>query len=357
MYLADSLINYLSYFYVSAILCATILATNKIHIKITADYTVGPQKIHNNQIPRIGGLAIFLSLAFNYLYYPQESTCYKFLLCITPAFLIGIIEDLTGKIIPAIRIIFLGASSILCIQNLGLLINPINIPILNYLFLIPKFSFIFTVFCIVGMANAFNIIDGLNGLSAATSAACLLGVAYIGSLCHDSVVVTLSLSFLLSIFGFIIFNYPFGKIFLGDCGSYLMGIGCAGLTIMLVNRNPDVSQWTAITLLAYPFTETIFTIFRRIYINKTHISRADSLHLHSLIHKYLILDKIGLENNNLSNSLSATPLIILNFIPTIIASLYFSSRSVLILFLLTYCITYVYIYASISKIKASKIKC
>jgi len=77
-------------------------------------------------------------------------------------------------------------------------------------------------------------------------------------------------------------NFPFGKLFLGDGGAYLLGFLVAWLAVMLAHRNPDVSPWAPLLACAYPIFETLFTIVRRLWA-RTHPGQPDSEHLHSLV--------------------------------------------------------------------------
>jgi len=82
--------------------------------------------------------------------------------------------------------------------------------------------------------------------------------------------------------GFFVVNFPFGKLFLGDGGAYLLGFLLAWLSVMLVYRNPLVSPWAPLLACGYPVFETVFTILRRLWCRR-HPGHPDSWHLHSLV--------------------------------------------------------------------------
>lgn len=336
--------------FVSIFFSAAIICTRKFHLHITADHIIGPQKLHNDAVPRIGGLAIFASLSFFQLTFTEDNAHNLILFSLMPAFLIGFIEDLTNKIYPFIRIIFLTSSAIISINITGVLIESINIPVVDLLFLNYFFCYIFTAFCLIGIANAFNIIDGLNGLSSSAACISIIGIILISLQCSDYFIINLCLPFLFAIVGFTIFNFPLGKIFLGDGGSYFIGMACGLLAIMLLNRNPDVSPWAILLLLMYPFSETILTMARRFFVNKTSLSHADNLHLHTLVYKKIIISKFKFEAGNLSNSLASILLLILSLIPMLVGSFFFRDNLLLSLFTIAYLLSYIYIYIKISKI-------
>ena len=84
--------------------------------------------------------------------------------------------------------------------------------------------------------------------------------------------------------GFLLINYPSGRIFLGDGGAYLIGLLLAELSVLLVGRNSEVSPWFPLVLLAYPIWETLFSMYRRRMHGRS-TGEADALHLHSLVYR------------------------------------------------------------------------
>ena len=97
-----------------------------------------------------------------------------------------------------------------------------------------------------------------------------------------------SLAMLGCVAGFFFWNWPRGKIFLGDGGAYLLGFWLAELCVLLVVRNPDfVFARLGLALMIYPVFETIFTIYRRSFLQKKSPGQPDSMHLHQLIYKNL----------------------------------------------------------------------
>ena len=85
------------------------------------------------------------------------------------------------------------------------------------------------------------------------------------------------------IIGFLTFNFPHGKIFLGDGGAYFLGFVCAVLSIKLINLVPEVSPWFPLILGAYPVWEVLFSAYRRKRKNR-HPFYPDKLHLHTLVY-------------------------------------------------------------------------
>ena len=84
------------------------------------------------------------------------------------------------------------------------------------------------------------------------------------------------------VWGFFWVNWPFGKIFLGDGGSYFIGFSLAWVAVMLIERNPGVSAFAALLVCVHPVTEVLFSIYRR-KIKKMNPGHPDRLHFHSLV--------------------------------------------------------------------------
>lgn len=192
-----------------------------------------PQKFHSNPTPRAGGIGIFLPfLCLNsWLYLQNPSPLILGLLCGGGiVFLSGIVEDFNASLSPKFRLFLqcLGSGIFIALSGIYLKDLGFGIHLPSYLG-IP-----FTLFALVGMINALNIIDGFNGLA---SGIALIALILIISLGLPS---PLSLSILIliaSILGFWLLNFPFGKIFLGDGGAYFLGFILASLLVG-ITQNP-----------------------------------------------------------------------------------------------------------------------
>jgi len=85
-------------------------------------------------------------------------------------------------------------------------------------------------------------------------------------------------------------NWPWGKIFLGDGGAYLLGFWTVELGLLLVLRNPEISPMAPVVAGILPLTETLFSMYRRKFVRKHPVNYPDGLHLHSLIYRRLLLN-------------------------------------------------------------------
>jgi UDP-N-acetylmuramyl pentapeptide phosphotransferase/UDP-N-acetylglucosamine-1-phosphate transferase len=93
-------------------------------------------------------------------------------------------------------------------------------------------------------------------------------------------------SVILILIPFLIFNYPYGKIFLGDLGAYSLGLIISILTIILFGRHPEISPWGAALILIYPVIEVIFSLLRRA-MKGVSIYHPDKAHLHLKLFHFL----------------------------------------------------------------------
>jgi UDP-N-acetylmuramyl pentapeptide phosphotransferase/UDP-N-acetylglucosamine-1-phosphate transferase len=269
---------------VSLICSLGIVLTTKWHGRFTLDGTNGVQKFHVVPTPRIGGVAIFAGLIIACVASPDSLTelLRPMLIAGLPAFCFGLAEDLTKRVSVRTRLLATMASGVLAWMLLGARVTHIGIPGLDAALTVLPFSVLFTAFAVGGVANSVNIIDGFNGLASGTVAICLVALGLIARDCGDVALANLCFIVCGVTVGFFLVNFPFGKLFLGDGGAYLLGFLLAWLAVMLAYRNPSVSVWAPLLAAAYPIFETLFTITRRIWA-RSHPGMPDSHHLHSLI--------------------------------------------------------------------------
>ncbi len=271
--------------------CLLIILTQRWHGKLSLDHDLdGVQKIHEIPVPRIGGLGVVAGLllagVFSYqLGGETYETAGKLLLCAIPAFGAGLIEDFTKRVGVRTRLFASFISAALAYWILDARLVDLDTPGLDYLIQFSAVSFLFTCFAVGGMTNAINIIDGLNGLASGSVSLMLAGLATIAYLNGDTLVMTLCLWGIGATLGFMLLNYPFGRIFLGDGGAYLAGFWLAECGVLLLKRNPAASTWAVLLVCIYPVWETIFSMYRRNVIQKVKSGVPDMTHLHHLLFK------------------------------------------------------------------------
>jgi UDP-N-acetylmuramyl pentapeptide phosphotransferase/UDP-N-acetylglucosamine-1-phosphate transferase len=349
-------------FFISLVSTLALVRFQHLHEKISSDHDLSsPQKFHAHAVPRIGGVGIYLAILISALLAHFVLNLDKGLLlldlctCALPAFTIGLIEDLTKKVGIKTRLMICAISAFLGLYFLNILITKIELPGIDWLLGISMTAIIFTVIAVTGLANAYNIIDGFNGLASMVAMISLLAIGYVAFKTNDVVLASSCLVVIGAIGGFFIWNYPRGLIFLGDGGAYLIGYLIASLSILLVVRNPSVSPWFALLVNIYPIFETLFTIWRRKVHQGKNPGLPDGAHFHSLIYRRMIRWAVVHESNVTAlyakNAKTSPYLWLLSSLAVFPAIIWWQTTWVLQCFALLFCISYVWVYNSVVKFK------
>jgi UDP-GlcNAc:undecaprenyl-phosphate GlcNAc-1-phosphate transferase len=250
--------------------------------------------LHEIPLPRLGGIAIFLaclmSVTVAFLanrYYPSldlGSPIRTLLTVLVPAtivFLLGVYDDIFtagpyGKF--AIQGV---AATMLFVGGLRILDLPV-------LFGARHFSWTIglplTILWVIGITNAFNLIDGLDGLAAGSALFSTLVVFCVAVFNHSSLVSLLSIALAGAILGFLKFNFNPATIFLGDSGSLFIGFMLSALALQGAEKSPTIVA-VAIPVVSFglPILETVLSVLRRL-ISGRPLFAADREHIH---HKLL----------------------------------------------------------------------
>jgi len=265
------------------------IASQGRHSRLSHDHDLsGPQKFHATAVPRIGGVGIVvgvLSAAAAGAVLESEFVRPFLLLlaCAAPTFASGLVEDVTKKVTPRARLGFTAISAVLAVLCLDAVINRTDVHALNWLVLWPVEAAAFTVFVVAGVTNSVNLIDGFNGLASMSAVLILSAIAFVGWQVHDPFIYESAFALIGATLGFFAFNYPRGKIFLGDGGAYFVGFMTVELAVLLLHRHPGVSPMFPLLACGYPIFETIFTIYRRRFVQRTATGLPDAMHLHHLV--------------------------------------------------------------------------
>lgn len=242
----------------------------------------GYRKIHDDSIPSIGGLVILFGFLLSSLVFvPFHRQIQMFIAGCVIIFLLGIVDDISDlkatnkfliQIIPCILFIFCNNE---CIK----------------LFIDDKLYFLKTIkyllyptilFWILGITNAFNLIDGLDGLASGISIITLVSFIIIGFWLNRSYSIynLLNSALLGSILAFFYYNFYPAKIFLGDSGSTFVGFFLACTSVILIIYSGKLVLFIVpILILGIPIFDTLFAIIRRLK-NRKPIFLADQGHMH-----------------------------------------------------------------------------
>lgn len=333
------------------------------HGRLSADNDLsGPQKFHSRPVPRIGGVGIFIAILISaillfYLEKQEASQVFLLIACGIPTFIAGLAEDLTKNISPRRRLFFTVISAAFASWLINGVLLRTAIPGVDILMTWAPFAVALTIFVVAGMANAINIIDGFNGLAAMCVLLMLLAIGYIAFKVGDTFILTSALMISGAVFGFFVWNFPRGLIFLGDGGAYLLGFLLAELCVLLPNRNPQVSPIFALLLCAYPLLETVFSIYRKKFLRSMSPGVPDGVHLHMLVYKRLMRLMVGATSDQQMtrrNSMTSPYLWVLCMMSVIPAVLWWNNTPVLTCFLGVFIASYVTLYWCIVRFKTPK---
>jgi UDP-N-acetylmuramyl pentapeptide phosphotransferase/UDP-N-acetylglucosamine-1-phosphate transferase len=276
-------------FGLSAIVSLLVILSARSHGHFSADGDFsGPQKFHVRAVPRVGGIGMFVALAGLAWYLRAESSEWSrlgllLIGCGVPAFLFGLVEDLTKRVSPAVRLAAAAVSAALGFWLLDAKLAHTGIPGLDILLSTGVGAVLTTVFTVAGVTNAVNIIDGFNGLSSFCVSLVLLAYAYVAYQVGDAELVIWAVAGVGAALGFFVWNFPAGLIFMGDGGAYFMGFYAAELGLLLIDRHREVAPAFALAAFIYPVFEAVFSIYRRRVLRNVPSGQPDGIHLHSLV--------------------------------------------------------------------------
>lgn len=350
---------------VSFVACYLLVRFNSLHAHLSNDHTdAGPQKFHAQPTPRIGGVAIALGLlvayVFDRLVNPDQNVISQFgllMLAAIPAFAGGLVEDLTKRVSVSKRLVLSMVSAGIGAWLLGAIVSHLGIAPLDWLLQWPVVAILLTLFAVGGVVNAINIIDGFNGIVSGFAGFMLAAIALVSFELQDYFLLNAALALLGALLGFLLWNYPHGKIFLGDGGSYLIGFWLAELAVLIVARHPEVSPWFAALLLVHPVCETLFSIYRRKFLHGKSPWHPDGMHLHTLIFRRLNHRQWASSDPRHKvqcNSMTAPYFWFLKVVTALLAVLFWDNSTMLILATLAFVLVYVWLYWSIVKFKTPR---
>ena len=276
----------------SSVVGALVVVTGKYHSCYSADPLSGPQKLHKEITPRVGGLAIYLGVLAAFvlarsLQLRVADHLSVLLLAGLPAWLLGLTEDITKRVRPRWRLLGAMASGVIASMITGISITTVGVPGLDTVLQIAPLSILFTAFAVAGVTNAVNLIDGMNGLASGFACVAFAALGLIALSEGDHPMVRYCVVLGASSLGFMLLNWPRGRIFLGDSGSYFLGFALAWACVRLSQTQPQVSPFAVLLICIHPVFEALYSIWRRM-IRGQGCSHADRLHLHSLILRRIV---------------------------------------------------------------------
>lgn len=349
-------------FFCSFVIGVLLVRFRHLHDRFSCDDDLdGVQKFHAIPVPRIGGISVMLGLIVGVmiLVLLTESSLGLLLLAVAqPAFIAGLAEDLTKRVGPLARLLatFLAAALGFWLLDAGL--SRLDLPGVDQLLASHwLLSLLFTVFAVGGVAHSINIIDGYNGLAGMVSVFILMALAYVAFKVHDLQLVGLCFAAAGSVLGFLLWNFPRGAIFAGDGGAYLIGFLIAELAVLLVARHSEVSPWFPLLLVIYPVFETLFSIYRRKFLQGRPVGAPDALHLHQMVYRRLVRWMVGSKearHMTRRNSMTSPYLWALSSLSVVPAMLFWNNSLVLMGCAALFVLMYLYLYRMIVRFRAPR---
>ena len=267
----------------------------KLNLKKYFSQYQGIQKIHDGEVLRIGSLFLFLPLIIIYIINDEfKSISFNLIIiCGSIIFFLTILEDIKNFLSPKLRLailFFVSATYVFFADLPNIKIYKIFIDEQNIIVFYSLY-----ILSLIMIMNGFNFIDGLNGLSSFNFITIFISIYFLADLYQDEEIKNWSVFIILLSLFFLVLNFPFGKFFLGDSGSYLYAFLSGSTIIMLFERNAEAPTLLALLVLAYPITEIVFSIIRK-SLKKFSPMAPDNLHIHQLIFNKLNGNK-KLRNN------------------------------------------------------------
>lgn len=260
----------------------------KFAFKVGAVDMPNARKVHTRVMPRLGGLAIYIAFLIVFigllLFIPETFTVREgnfikaFLVGGTMTILLGAFDDKFD--LPAkFKFLYQIATACIVVFVFDIQLEFANIPFHTYGSVQDWIGIPFTILWIVGVTNAINLIDGLDGLAAGVSAIAIGTIAVMAFIMGNVLIALISLLLLGSIIGFLFFNFHPAKIFMGDSGALFLGFSLALLSLLGFKQVAIVSFLTPLILIGVPLSDTFFAIIRR-WKSKKPIFAPDKGHLH-----------------------------------------------------------------------------
>ncbi|MBU1358650.1 MAG: glycosyltransferase [Gammaproteobacteria bacterium] len=326
-----------------------------------------PQRFHKGHVPRLGGAGMLIGMGVAWLVAGMGSDLFNVswpltssalaLLCIAPAAVGGIVEDVTQRVSVRYRLgLTIGSALLLC-WVLDLHLSRVGISWFDRGFEAwPWAAIAFAAIAIGGLPHAFNIIDGYNGLAGTVAVLVCLALVHVALQVGDRQLAAMLVCLVGATFGFLLWNYPRGKIFAGDGGAYVWGMVIAVACVTLVQRHPVVSPWFPMLLLIYPVFETLFSIYRKVARGQSP-GMADALHFHQLIFRRIVRVAIADDEARqmlARNNRTSPYLWIFAALTVVPAVLFWNSTWILMAFCALFAATYVAAYLMIVRFKVPR---
>ena len=311
--------------------------------KLVFEYE-GVQKIHENQISRLGGMCLLTALLIGFLFRSfmiERTMIINIFLYFSPLLAVTLFEDIHLHLSPYYRMVMMFLASLLLIFTTLQPLPELSMPIIGSVLNLPYILPIFYTLALVAIINGMNFIDGVNGLLSVSVMSAFFGLGLIAFAINDNDFLSIVILFILPWLVFLIFNYPFAKIFAGDVGAYWSGWVLGALCIHFFAKHQELLTWSALLILFYPSMEVFFSFFRKIMQKKSPF-QPDAHHLHLKI--FFFFKKFFKNQPRRANNLVMPFLTFFWFLPPLLAALFYQNLIMTLLSLGVLIIVYIGFY-------------
>lgn len=234
--------------------------------------------VHHGKIARVGGIAVYVAFILALTLFTKiDDSMRGVLLGGFVVFIGGLLDDMYD--LPAWAKLLFQSAGAICVMWIGdVYLLTIHLPF-GWTIHMQMLSLIITFVWIIGITNALNLLDGLDGLSSGFSIIVLFTICLLSTRNHRPDVLIVSLALAGATGGFLVYNFHPASIFIGDCGAQFLGFMIASISLMGFKGGTFITLVIPIILLFVPIMDTLIAIVRR-KLNGQKFSDPDKRHLH-----------------------------------------------------------------------------
>ncbi len=327
------------------------LKNTKFVLKLTDQDYVKPQSFHNLPTPRLGGVLIILTTLIFIFFINFHFLSNQIILFLILNFFLGFIDDLKFIVNPFKRFFIFLIFNLILIFIFELKIIDFDNSILNFLNNYSNYSaYLLVLFCLFFCINGSNLIDGFNGLLSMHAIIILSILVLNFDFKQDPDLKIFLIIFIITLICFLVLNFPYAKIFLGDSGSFVIGSIIAISIIYISNQYQDNSAYFFASLIYYVFFEIFFSVFRKLFQKKNPF-KPDTEHLHMLLFKYIYKKTNNFKKSNYVTSIVINLFYIISIFPLLLFKNNFKVAEIYFFILLLF---YLSNYFLLKKLNAKK---
>lgn len=276
------------------------------------------QCAHARPTPRVGVASVAVGLAAA-AWHSGSADLQALAAAASLVALVGLLEDVGPGVSPRGRLLAVAAAALAFGAATGHWLARTDVGALDAALGVGPLSVGVTVFIAAGLANGFNLIDGVNGLSSLAGIAAAMALALIALGGGDAALARFLAVFAAGLLGFFLLNYPWGLIFLGDGGAYTIGFVLAGAGLYAISALPGVTPWAILLAVFWPVLDTLLAVVRRAS-RRAELTKPDRLHAHQVVMRGLEILLLR-RRRGLSNPLATAALAPFVLTPPVLAVL------------------------------------